>query len=90
MNNETLKIKEENLSKLIDYFTQTLQKIRQEMTVFQEVKTKIVQDEDNKLNGQYFENINGFLSMGCKLERKIDNLRSKIIDEDIMLEGNRP
>ena len=60
------------------------------MTVFQEIKLKIAQNEDNKVNSQYFENINGFLSMGCKLQRKIDNLRSKIIDEDIMLEDNRP
>lgn len=53
------------------------------MYKFQEVKSKICENDEGNLSPQYFENINGFLSMGCKLERKIDALRAKIIDEDI-------
>lgn len=53
------------------------------MSKFQEVKSKICENDESSVTPQYFENINGFLSMGCKLERKIDALRAKIIDEDI-------
>jgi hypothetical protein len=83
LNNETLKVKEEHLTKLVDYFTQTLQKIHSEMSKFQEVKSKICDSEEVSVTPQYFDSINGFLSMGCKLERRIDSLRAKIIDEDI-------
>ena len=67
----------------MDFFTDALQKIHQDMYKFQEVKSKICENDEGNLSPQYFENINGFLSMGCKLERKIDALRAKIIDEDI-------
>lgn len=53
------------------------------MSKFQEVKSKICENEEGDVTPQYFENINGFLSMGGKLERRIDALRAKIIDEDI-------
>jgi cytochrome c556 len=83
LNSETLKVKEECLTKWVDYFRDALQKIHQDMSKFQQVKSKICENDEGNVTPQYFENINGFLSMGCKLERRIDALRARIIDDDI-------
>ena len=81
LNNDTLKLKEEFLIKAIDNLNQNLRNIKEDMKTFENLKQGFNATNSMSFKPEEFDNVNGFLSLGSQLERKIDKLRSKIIDE---------
>ena len=51
------------------------------MHKFEEIKFEFTDKQDISIKASSFDKVNGFLSLGSKLERKIDKLRSKINED---------
>ena len=88
LNNDTLKVKEEYLTKVIQYFNGNLRKIQQDMKKFEKIKVEFSSNESSTLKADQFSNVNGFLALGNKLERKIDKLQSRINEDDLIFEDS--
>ena len=76
------------MTKVIQYFNGNLRKIQQDMKKFEKIKVDFSSNESCALTADQFSNVNGFLALGSKLERKIDKLQSKINEEDISFEDS--
>ena len=46
------------------------------------------QNQTQAIRANNFDSVNGFLSLGSKLERKIDKLRSKINEDEMSFDDN--
>ena len=83
INSNTLKVKEENLTKMVEYFNQSLVKIMKKMHKFEDMKFKLCESNEGSYENQ-FQRVNELLSLGSSLDRKMDRLRSKVNEDDFL------
>lgn len=66
LTNNSLRLKEEELTRIVGFFTASLSKIHEQMQSFQQTREELTNSEE-ALHPSYFDKVNTFLCLGSKL-----------------------
>lgn len=81
LNTDALREKQGLLTRFSEFLSNALHRVGQDFSRFDQARQQILSPKNTPI-ANYFENINGFLSLGSKIERRLDELRAKIAEDD--------